>query len=66
MVVSPMLVRDLLLYLRATAHAYTLAAELPMADHLTSLAEELEKAVRVPTPAQMSEAERYLDLEQRR
>ncbi|ABF45660.1 MULTISPECIES: hypothetical protein [Deinococcus] len=58
--VSPLLLRDLLLHLRATAHVYTLAGDVLMADHVSSLAAELEKAVWAEQDKQ------YLDVEQRR
>lgn len=41
--VSPTLVRDLLLYLRATAHQSVCLGALITADHLSSMADQLEQ-----------------------
>ncbi|WP_143342112.1 hypothetical protein [Deinococcus indicus] len=43
--VSPALVRDLLLYLRATAHHSVCLGATITADHLSSLADQLEQDV---------------------
>lgn len=44
-VVSPALVRDLLLYLRATAHYSVCLGATITADHLSSMADQLEQDV---------------------
>lgn len=56
--VPPMLARDLLLHLRVTARIHVDAGRQSAADHVTSLADELERAVcGEATPCAMADAD---------